>query len=158
MSDCPEVKQVSPVTALATRIKYRKLRIAWSVACSVLCLLLIALWVRSNRQVDTLDDFSGYRIDVKQGELVLSERVQRTIGQSSPNFSISAAVARSLIKLPSTSVVVASIPLWVLVVVGSLLAATPWIGHFKWRFSLRTLLIGMTLVAIALGLVFALAR
>ena len=34
---------------------------------------------------------------------------------------------------------------------GSLLAL-PWI---RWRFSLRTLLIGMTVVAVALGLIFA---
>jgi hypothetical protein len=29
-------------------MKYRKLRIAWSVACGVLCLLLVVLWVRSH--------------------------------------------------------------------------------------------------------------
>jgi hypothetical protein len=28
-------------------MKYRKLRIAWSVGCGIVCLLLIALWVRS---------------------------------------------------------------------------------------------------------------
>src|SRR5689334_2253638 len=28
-------------------MKFRKLRIAWSVACGVACVLLIALWVRS---------------------------------------------------------------------------------------------------------------
>jgi hypothetical protein len=28
-------------------MKYRKLRIAWSVACGILLLLLISLWVRS---------------------------------------------------------------------------------------------------------------
>jgi hypothetical protein len=28
-------------------MKFRKLRIAWSVACGILCLLLIVLWVRS---------------------------------------------------------------------------------------------------------------
>ena len=28
-------------------MKYRKLRIAWSIGCGMLCLLLIVLWVRS---------------------------------------------------------------------------------------------------------------
>ena len=28
-------------------MKYRKLRIAWSAVCGIVCLLLIVLWVRS---------------------------------------------------------------------------------------------------------------
>ena len=28
-------------------MRFRKLRIAWSVICSIACVLLIALWVRS---------------------------------------------------------------------------------------------------------------
>ena len=35
-------------------MKYRKLRIAWSVACGIACLLLIALWVRSDTHLDSL--------------------------------------------------------------------------------------------------------
>jgi hypothetical protein len=34
-------------------MKYRKLRIAWSVGWGVLCLLLVALWVRSYWWRDT---------------------------------------------------------------------------------------------------------
>ena len=60
----------------SARMRFRKLRIAWSVAWGVACLLLIVLWVRSYRQVDTLDNLYGYRIDAKQGKLVLGERVQ----------------------------------------------------------------------------------
>jgi len=33
-------------------MKYRKLRIAWSVAWGVVCLLLVALWVRSYSRWD----------------------------------------------------------------------------------------------------------
>src|SRR6478672_8285240 len=29
------------------RMRFRKLRIAWSVACGIACVLLIVLWVRS---------------------------------------------------------------------------------------------------------------
>ena len=29
-------------------MKYRKLRIAFSAVCGIVCLLLIALWVRNN--------------------------------------------------------------------------------------------------------------
>ena len=34
-------------------MKYRKLRIAWSVGCAIACVLLIALWVRSYWRADT---------------------------------------------------------------------------------------------------------
>jgi hypothetical protein len=37
-------------TDRAAGVRFRKLRIAWSVGCSVLCLLLIVLWVRSYHQ------------------------------------------------------------------------------------------------------------
>lgn len=49
------------------------------------------------------------------------------------------------------------VPFWFLVVLCGVLAAVPW---FKpaWRFSLRTLLIVITLVALVLGLVVALAK
>jgi hypothetical protein len=42
------------------------------------------------------------------------------------------------------------IPHWFIIAVAGLLAALPWL---RWRFSLRTLLIGMTVVAVVLGLV-----
>src|SRR4029079_2851520 len=40
-------------------MKYGKLRIAWSVLCGILCLLLIALWVRSYWWWDGVSHFSG---------------------------------------------------------------------------------------------------
>ena len=133
-------------------MRFRKLRIAWSVVCAIACALLIVFWVRSYRQVETLDNLYGYRIDVKQGKLVLVERVQRSIGPISQALSLSAAAARFLVKIPPKHVVVASLPLWILVVIGSLLAVAPWISR-RTRFSLRTLLIATTLVAVVLGLI-----
>src|SRR5262245_28443668 len=44
---------------------FRGIRIAWSVGCGVLCLLLIALWVRSYWWVEEIiGDISGERIVV----------------------------------------------------------------------------------------------
>ena len=43
-----------------------------------------------------------------------------------------------------------SIPHWFAVALAATFAATPWL---RWRFSLRTLLIAITLVALVLGLV-----
>jgi hypothetical protein len=45
------------------------------------------------------------------------------------------------------------VPIWILVLSTVALALLPWI---RWRFSLRTLLIATTLVALGLGLVVAL--
>ena len=36
-------------------MRFRKLRIAWSVVCGVTCVLLIGLWVRSYWKMDILD-------------------------------------------------------------------------------------------------------
>jgi hypothetical protein len=119
--------------------------------------LLCVLWVRSYRQVHTLDNLYGYRIDVRQGKLYLGERIQPSIGPIRPTaLPLWAAATRFVVTMAPTRVVrVASFPLWTPVVIGSLLAAAPWILPLSRlrRFSLRTLLIATTLVAVVLGLV-----
>src|SRR3954454_7670294 len=40
-------------------MQFRKLRLAWSVACGVACVLLILLWVRSYWWEDTLFSVQG---------------------------------------------------------------------------------------------------
>lgn len=47
-----------------------------------------------------------------------------------------------------------SVSLWLLVLITGVLAAAPWIRE-KWHFSLRTLLIATTLVAVLLALIVA---
>jgi hypothetical protein len=47
-----------------------------------------------------------------------------------------------------------NLPHWSYVIVFTLLAAIPWIGKLPWQFSLRTLLIATTLIAVVLGLCF----
>ena len=49
------------------------------------------------------------------------------------------------------------VPHWFLVVSAALLAAVPWVG-WKKRFSLMTLLVVMTLVAVGLGTLVVVAR
>ena len=48
-------------------MKYRKLRIAWSVACAVVCLLLLAFWVRSYSWVDFVAIAGKRRTVLMQG-------------------------------------------------------------------------------------------
>jgi hypothetical protein len=42
---------------------------------------------------------------------------------------------------------------WCLILISVVLVTAPWIRRIEWRFSLRTLLIATTLVAVGLGLV-----
>jgi hypothetical protein len=46
------------------------------------------------------------------------------------------------------------VPFWFIVLISLALAAAPWL-RTRWRFSLRTLLLATTLVAVVLGLVVA---
>ncbi len=48
------MSETNPTSGTARR-KYRKLRIAFSATCGIICLLLIALWVRSYYRVDSLE-------------------------------------------------------------------------------------------------------
>src|SRR6185295_531772 len=42
-----------------TRMRFHKLRFAWSVACTLACLLLIVLWVRSWSVQDSAEEYYG---------------------------------------------------------------------------------------------------
>lgn len=128
----------------------RRLRIVTSVFFAVLTVALCVLWVRSDRQVETLGRMYGYRIEAEQGMLNVVERTQSPIAPTS--LPVTAMVTRFAAWMPSRTVVVASIPLWIPMIVASVIATisgSPWL---TWHFSLRTLLLATTLVAIALGL------
>jgi hypothetical protein len=150
-------------------MRYHKLRIAWSVGCGIACVLLIVLWARS---YSILDDVSlgikngpGYKFISFKGELLacrfgssegavtlgwyhrtvpaegwsaLSER-----GQSkSLGFAFSASLGWPYMIV---------LPVWSMFGLMAAIIAGPWIRHINWRFSLGTLLIATTLVAVVLG-------
>ena len=133
-------------------MRFRKLRIAWSATWSVAFVLLIVLWVRSYWQINTLDNLHGYTIVVTQGRLDLRERVKYPALPTVAEFISNPWLLTRPTPSPPAIVVVASIPLWLLVAFGSQLAAAPWIPLRK-SFSLRTMLIATTLVAVVLGLI-----
>jgi hypothetical protein len=150
-------------------MKYRKLRIAWSVASGILCLLLIALWVRSYWWQDSLYG----RASAARWLFVSSDLGTITIGVPSDTQWSGVPISRSWTRdtfykehefeeyghrgepkylrgfqllADWTSVL---LPDWFLVLFTAALASVPWL---RFRFSLRTLLIGMTVVAAVLGL------
>jgi hypothetical protein len=154
-------------------MKYRKLRIALSVACGILCLLLIVLCVRSYWHSDVVETRSGWSRWLAGsgdgwflvGSAALSEPVEGRewrIWTQPPSRVRDTAETRVLGFVPMHAAGDLSLsgPYWLCIVVLSLLgglAAAPLIYPVK-RFSLRTLLIGMTLVAALLGAVIWAAR
>jgi hypothetical protein len=152
----------------------RWLRIAVSAVCGVICLLLIALWVRSNWRLDSFRYNAGARvfaIDSINSRIFVSWSATggadlypflKTTGKLSDtqNDLLTRIVTSQNrwgfgryvdLALINTSTVI--FPHWFPTAVLAILASAIWINR---QFSLRTLLIAMTLAAIMLGLVVAL--
>jgi hypothetical protein len=156
----------------------RKLRIAFLAMCGILCLLLIALWVRSYWRWDTAEGHVGkteIRLYSASGHLRLDVSTWDMWGPG-PRWDFKSRIIdygpvglnplnsddplnrdsgfnymmNGVFNLSSCRYrSFAWMPFWVPLSLTVMLAAIPW---FFWRFSLRTLLIATTLVAAALGL------
>jgi len=158
-------------------MKYRKLRIAWSVVWGVACLLMIALWARTadngtNFQEPLLEvrDFAVYSTDgiiwaVKAPFVVYSPPIDYFVSyyipsryQATPDGFASTAIHKGRgfdMQFWSRWTWFVQAPNWFPVLVAFALGVVPWINQLKRlrRFSLRTLLIVMTLVAVGLGVI-----
>ena len=151
----------------------RYLRITWTVFCGIACVLMIALWVRSYSSSGDIRLSFGHEIKF----VVVSERgrlsVSRVAGETTQDEVESFArrvvklvnvqpVDRNGKRLPippglrlSSNDATMSAPHRATLPVMLAFATLPWI---RWRFTLRTLLIATTLVALVLGLVVWAAR
>ena len=149
-------------------MRYRKPRIAWFVVLGLAAVLLIVLWVRSYWRMDSW-------LHPERG--VLPNIYSSSLGDIHVNWDAEAGSTgwhhwsgphsksdlreldgRSWIRYRFTSqggaCAYIGFPHWFAVAVFATLAGVPWI-HLRSRFSLRTLLIATTLVAVVLGLVYA---
>jgi hypothetical protein len=145
----------------------RYLRIAFSATCLIACVLLIALWVRSYWRADTPTTTKFGRVfefislsgnvvirwaDIPSEwgsapfTIPLTENDRDPFDEPPPDHY--RALGFRFSSYPEFRFL--SIPYWFPILLCSILAALPW---FRWRFSLRTLLIATTLVAVVLGLV-----
>ena len=129
-------------------MRFRKLRIAWSVACGIACVLLVVLWVRSRGTIDTVA--AGYW----PGRRVL---VESHLGKVYVGFYSGPVTLYRLSNqirpsnyFPSLKTATFVVPLWIFIVATALAGTAPWLRK---RYSLRTLLIATTLIAVVLGLV-----
>ena len=154
-------------------MKHRKLRIVWSVAWGVVAVVLVALWVRSYQADEAISfrwpggrliefghmsgmcavithdnlnfDFDGPVTD----KMERIERIQRANKWRTgwhETFLIGPMI-RDGVRIVS--------PYWLLV---SAVAGAAFLSWIRWRFSLRTLIIVTTLVAVGLGTFYSLSR
>jgi hypothetical protein len=151
-------------------MKYRKLRIAWSVAWGLLSALLVVLNVWSCWWWDRVylpGTRLGVQINSDAGRIVLITAPREPTVQTivlghlpSPGpgdiFYENDVLGFYLKRKPASLRL--DIPYWFMFLVATAIATSPWLRCWSMRFSLRTLLIGMTVVAVALGMILALSR
>jgi hypothetical protein len=139
-------------------MRFRRLRIAWSVGCGIACSLLIVLWVRSYWRQDSF----SYRastfdltIAARQGETGFMWTKtdfpipSALLGISARSKPIDGLINhRRFIWQKNSGLIWA--PIWALALFVGLLSAAPWIRQ---RFTLRTLLVATALIAVVLGLI-----
>jgi hypothetical protein len=122
-------------------MRFRKLRIAWSVGCGIACVLLIVLWVRSIQHDDVFpEQWKNPTIQIRSYR---------------GTFEVTRWVSPS--KWTMTPYAIIKIPYLVLTLITGAAAITPCVRWSK-SFSLRTLLIATTLVAALLGFVVYMAK
>jgi hypothetical protein len=140
----------------------RYLKIGWTVLCGLACILLIALWVRSywrhdylyhlNKTVDYIGIesdagiISFTRLDLQVYPRSTQQMAEGWTHDILPLNSSSSNPKKFQMDHTSGFLLVV-FPNWSLIIPLAALAAAPWIR----RFSLRTLLVATTLVALVLG-------
>jgi hypothetical protein len=159
----------------------RHLRIAVTALSLTACLQLIALWVRSYGRREHIAVRASNTVALSavslQGQIIFVGDIQpvdrrpgliawtaeteqvtgwnlRWLGEPIERAKWGVGIQRLSLGIVGVSV---QLPHWLLLLVLSTIAAAPWI-HWSKRFSLRTLLIAMTLVAVVLGIVALLSQ
>jgi hypothetical protein len=155
-------------------MRFRKLRIAWSVVWGIVCVLLIALWVRSYWWTQVGSSPLTVKWSMSYGSypgvIGIGVRPQLSGDDSTPltmdaddwwlvqQLRGSPAYSSRVFGYFGYGGGVVALPYWFAVFVSATFAGTPWLARLEWRFSLRTILIVTSLVAVALGLIVYLTR
>jgi hypothetical protein len=142
------------------RPSLRYLRITWTAICGIACILLCVLWVRSYQFID-VSGISRHALVSMSGKLFVVESIEFYVQMdlSAPNVALRNHFWGSSLPISGVSLELVgkslTVPYWSTVAVMCLISAVPWL---PWRFSLRTLLIAITLVALVLGIIVWLVR
>jgi hypothetical protein len=121
-------------------------------------LLMVMLWVRS---YSWLDGVLAFRTVSLQGNVVIGDTIElrfKSIVRANvvpiQRFGVTSISQNAIVATPAG--LGQNVPYWVLVTTMAVLAPLPWLPIY--RFSLRTLLIATTAVAVVLGLIVYLLR
>ena len=131
----------------------RLLRFGWSVGWAIVCLLLIALCVRSYWGISYQVLWHGQYVTAERGQLHIDKVfwvapvLRAESAKLWPYLFDRGEYRGNLVNTIGDGTV---LPLWLVLLPLTALAIAPWI---RWRFSLRTLLIVVTLVAVVLGVI-----
>jgi hypothetical protein len=152
-------------------MKYRKLRIAWSVACGIAVVLSVAMWVRTRYSIDgisgPLSRSTHFGVMSRHGGVGIAffhggQPTSWSVNSHPPDLEvpIDYETVFGFIEFQTLGNQTIwgfrlRVPYWSLVLLFITIAAIPWLCG---RFSLRTLLIATTVVAIVLGLAVMLLR
>jgi hypothetical protein len=153
----------------------RKVRIAFLALCGIVCVLLIVLWVHSYWCRDVI--FAQHPAWGSISVVSLQSKVSWIVGRQrptrrKPHFEMrSIPIALAIAEMEGMEPALPEgrsassftierwrdsfgmvLPYWFLILSVVVLAAIPWLPLSK-RFSLRTLLIAITIVAVVLGIV-----
>jgi hypothetical protein len=144
-------------------MRFRKLRIAWSVVWGIICLLLFLFWERSLWSVDQIvgqissHGFIGIIIEPGACGIEISSETNVTpwtvismpadrYFQILKDFDDRHSRIWGYFHFKHETFV---LPFWFLILASMIVGTVPWL---RWRYSLRTLLIATTLLAMLLGL------
>jgi hypothetical protein len=143
-------------------MKYRKLRITFSAASGVMCLLLSLLWARGHFWADDIR-WSRYCIVIgsNTGKLYLFKSKSLVLLLPEPGaLKYSCYSAREPWWITDSTSPFAGdyticFPTWCAAAAAGIAAAVPWV---PWRFSLRIMLLATTLLALVLGFIITTSR
>jgi hypothetical protein len=152
-------------------MRFRKLRIAWSVVWGVAAVLLFVLWVRSYKHDDAFQasqtpSSSPLVFRSFKGQLMVwrwrGVNATRLVPTNTLNVDLDELLSGSRqrrywgfarLSYPQGPGVGVFVPHWFPVLVSAALATISWLPWWSGRFAIRTLLITTTLVAVVLGLI-----
>jgi hypothetical protein len=145
----------------------RYLRIAFSAVCGIAVILLCVLWVRSYWWMDLYGGhLSTYTIGCVSFPGAVGLEINSQAQQLAPWGYGSRRAEPWLDALKRQNSPYPSrvwgrfqfdqdawfLPYWLLVVISITLATAPWLRKLRWRYSLKSLLLALTVVAVVLGL------
>jgi hypothetical protein len=154
----------------APRRRFHQLRIAWSVGWGLVAVLLIVLWARSYSKVDSCRCPTGrhstLHIQSASGRIIAFV-LPYSGGWKTGSIRVENVGPSDVLKSPVMGTAnyvsfyngasrIGVVPYWAAFLPVAAIAAAislPWIRKLRYRFSLRTLLIVTTLIALLLGLI-----